>query len=124
MLITLSLMLSNLQRTKCLLLSFPLYVLLFVIFIASFVASFVGNRNCLGLYACIAGYTLPIMARSRETGAVWPQADFKRSANPLKNRTVDLDAIARIIHTYSRSKGEFHQSIKKKNVARIYISVR
>lgn len=31
-------------------------------------------------------YTLPIMARSRETGAVWPQADLKRSANPLKDQ--------------------------------------
>lgn len=52
----------------------------------------------------IAGCTLPIMARSRETGAVWPQANLKRSANPLRDRTIDLDtmAINRIIHTYSR----------------------
>lgn len=44
------------------------------------------------------------MARSQETGAVWLEADLKRSANPLRDRTVDLDAIAinKIIHTYSR----------------------
>jgi len=73
----------------------------------------------------IAGCMLPIMARSRETGAVWPQADLKRSANLLKDRTVDLDAITRIIYTYRGSKGVSPIQINiKKDAVRIYISER